>query len=167
MDPQDHIHLLFRRLISVFALADGWIDQWQSEVPGSNLYYLQFNVLSQMINAVSELDPINHAGAGGDGNGSCADGVPSGRVPKPANESANKMRKVLREHLGELLWLLDRQKEQGKSSPLTLRGGEIMDVVELATSTYKTMSVYVQQLESIGQGLEDFNSEPQHRFYPG
>lgn len=167
MDPQNHINLLLRRLISVFALADGWIDHWQSEAPESKLFNLQFNVLSQMINALSELKITTGINDVSEDDVLNAAELSSLVFNKQVNETPRKMRKVLREHLGELLWLLDEQKEQRRSASLALTRDENTDIVELGLKTYRIMSAYVQQLESLSKPLENFSSEPQRQSYPG
>lgn len=160
MHPQNYINLLLRRLISVFALADGWIDHWQNEVPASKLFHLQFNVLSQMINALSGLNIINtHNNVVSDDHiARIADLHVFGDNVEPLRETPEEMRKVLREHLGEVLWLLDQHGKQSTNASLALNGAEKTDVVELAMETYRIMAAYVQQFESLSKPVEDLSS---------
>lgn len=160
MDSQVHIHNLLRQLIRAFAQTDTWIDRWQTEGPESPLYYPRFKALSAMIISQSQLlDNIRDFRISA--NGSCLPFTDAVSVlAKTGNDeeiNPERIRKVLREHLGELLYLMDLQdcQDAGVRIILTLRNGKETDVTELAGAVYKQIKDLLHQLDGWGEPLKD------------
>ena len=165
MDLQNDIHLLLRRLISVFALMDGWIDRWQREDPETLSSQFRFSVLSDVINALAKLchpfsKDISAECTYFSGNASSS--IAESQVPQNANE----MRTALRTHLAELLWLLDQHEAKHHDKSRNANGEDDRGIIDTATNILEVMSEYLERLEAPGKPVGNLSSEPQHRVCP-
>ena len=166
MHPHNHIRLLYRRLISVFAVADGWIDRWQEEVPGTDAYHAQSTLLSDMISAVSDVCAFRMIHFSGEGSDRSKAAKPSGNKSEPrAKENPEEIRKMLRGHLAELLRRFDHQTGQYGTSPSAGDRHE-SDIMEIAIRTHQVMSEYLDLLAARGKTFGEISSASRRQVYP-
>lgn len=166
MDPQKNTHLLFRRLISLFALADGWIDRWQGETPGTDAFREQFTLLSDMINALSSVGDLRVTRfSNEDSDRSPTAGSSAEKSEQEVKENPEEIRKILRSYLAEILWRLDHQSDKPVTPPASDDGRE-SDVLETAGKTHRIMSEYLKLLAARDTTFEGISSASPRQVYP-
>lgn len=145
----------------MFALVDERIDRWQREIPGTASYDVQRLVLSDMINALSEVGYVTVNANGEEGevySSSTAQLLSAATSQDDGADTPLSMRKVLRQHLGILLWMLDQREV------ITENESEIADT---ARRVHTVLKECLERLKVLEKSSESTNSESPRQAYPG